>query len=217
MKKIIMALLICILVFMTAACGVEDKPVAEKYYKLMDQKEGTYYMETDVSEQFLDDPTDNQIMTSIAAEAIDGDKSIYLQGQETFTERQLTTGDKQYVINDQEKTYAVTKKADEQVEDKQEYVKSGDTTLNGKNCSYDQYQSEYTMEGQDGSEETHLFITRYLVDDNGELIGLRFYNQLKEGDKPFYRRTDVVTKFEEGKVPEGIFDLPQGYKKVEQQ
>ncbi|MCB6993349.1 hypothetical protein LI177_07645 [bacterium 210820-DFI.6.37] len=229
MKKIIALIVVVCMAAAVTACGggetSENGHVADQYHQLLEGKDTTYYYEADVVEQFMD--VEEEASESVMAEGRDGkDQYVIMEGSSQLEQRQIETEDITYVIFDPDKEYTAEPKAEEEEEDLElKYVTTSEMELEGKTYRYDEYQAEYEMEpimeadGEGESQaEIYLYVKRYLVDDSGQLYAIVTYNELKGTDgsdnEMIYQKIDTITKFQEGSVPDGIFDIPKDYKEV---
>lgn len=229
MKKLTAVILVLILLITVSACGNKEettagnkqssnKVSAENYHKLLEGKDSVFYYEADVTEEYPEDGMEAE--KSIMAEARDGKgRHVILTGTEKLDTRQIETEDAYYTVFEPDKEYTKELKEDLGEEDIDlTYKESSTMELGGTTYSYDEYQDEYEMEGfsEDSDDvimDTYLYIKRYLMDDSGALKAIMYIQQLKgkTGD-PIYRKVETITKLEENKVPDGIFDIPKGYK-----
>lgn len=226
-KRAAAAVLILALALALCACGEDqlkeiDGPVAEKYHQMMDGKDGTYYMETAVTEQFMEEGAEEEPVKSVSGEAIDGDRAVYLFGGDKLTDRQIVKGKKFINVSEESKTYFVSGYSPDEPEfDFENYKGSFETKHEGKLYRMDVYEDEYAMDSygedeQPSGKEVYIYIKKYVVDEQGKLAAIVYENREKGEDKSFYRRIDKVTKLQEGSVPEELFRIPGGYKKVEE-
>lgn len=230
MKKLGIFAVTLVLTLALTACSSSDEPkekeiegpVAEKYHQMMDVEKSTYYLETEVSEQFMEEGIDPEPMTSVSGTAIDGKQEAYLYGADQLTDRQIVKDGLYYNLSEEAKTYFITETSPDDLNLKfDHYVKSAEVEYKGKVYRYDEYEESCAMDSfaEDESEviqETYLYIKRYVVDSDGNLAAIVYQNKEKGEDKAFYQRVDKVTKLQEGSVPEGIFEIPSDYKKIEE-
>lgn len=229
MKKIVALIVVLCLAVSVTACGggetSENGHVADQYHQLLDGKDTTYYYEADVVEQFVEDGAEEP-SESIMAEGRDGkDRYVIMAGDSELDQRQIETEDTCYVIFDPDKEYTAEPKEDGEESLDLKYVTTSEMELDGKTYRYDEYQAEYEMypiledsaEG-DAEAEIYLYVKRYLVDNSGKLYAIVTLNELKgsggEENELIYQKTDTITKFQEGSVPDGIFDIPKDYKEI---
>lgn len=215
--------------FLLAACGDKSQeteiegPVAEKYHQMMDVEKDTYYLESQVTEEFLKEDTEAEPVTSVSGEAIDGDHKAYLFGESELTDKQIVIGDRYYNLSQEEKTYYISNDVDEVFEPEfDRYVKSMEVEYEGKIYRYDQYEDRMNMtsysedEKQPIEDEVTIYVKKYVVDDTGKLTAIVYENRDDGEESAFYRRVDKVTRLQEGSVPKGIFEIPKNYKKIEE-
>lgn len=225
MKKIVALLMALTMVGTLAACGGGggEKATPESYHKLLESRDSVYYYEANAVEEFPDDGTDPEEM--LVGEARDGNGSIVLlSGEEELDTRQIETKDSFYYVYDPDKEY--TREDKEDVEPAEmDFVETSEMEFDGKTYQYSEYQEEYEMEAyvDEESDETatdvFLYRQQYLVDDDGELYAIISIQEQKGRDGEenivIYKKTERITKFTEGKYPEGIFDVPGDYHEVD--
>lgn len=237
MKKVLALVFVLCLAVSVTACG-ESEPsenghVADQYHQLLENEDATYYYEASVVEQFMDMDGEEPV-ESIMGEGRDGkDKFVILAGEKSLDQREIETEDRYYTIFDPDKEYTIEMRetdlegeaAGEEEEDVDlTYTDTGEMEIDGKSYRYDEYQGEFDMETfsedpkDEGKTETYLYIKRYLVDKKGKLYAVAYLNELKgsggASNELIYQRIDTITKFQEGTVPEGVFDIPKDYKEV---
>ncbi len=228
MKKKFAAVLLSIAALALVACGggeADLKAAAEDYNKLLEGDDSTYYYEADVTEEFPEDEADPE--QSIMAEARDGKgKHIILSGVDELDTRDIETEDAYYYVYDPDKEYTKEPKEDLEEDMELQYAGTSEMELDGKTYSYYEFQDEYEMEGisEDGENtmmDTYLYKKRYLLDEKANLYAIVYLQEMegKDGDENqlIYKKVERITKLEEGKVPDGIFDIPKGYKNVTQE
>lgn len=227
-KRIGAVILAFTTLFLLVACGNESKeteikgPVAEKYHQMMDVEKDTYYLESQVTEEFLKEGTEAEPMTSVSGEAIDGDRAAYLYGENELTDKQIVIGDQYYNLSEEAKSYYISQDVDEVPEPEfDQYIKSVEVEYEGKTYRYDQYEDEMTVESYSEDEsgpvdEVNIYVKKYVIDEDDKLVAIVYENREDGEESAFYRRVDKVTKLQEGSVPKGIFEIPKGYKKIEE-
>lgn len=236
MKKAVSVILALALILTMAACGSKseeknkDGHVADKYHAMLDGDDARYYYEADVEDEFLDEGVRDEDAEgptkSVMAEGRDGkDRFALMEGEEKLETRQVDIDKVSYMISDADKEYT-KEKLEAEDETKLAYVKTDRMELDGKTYKYDEYQDSYEMpaepeEGEEADEEamdTYLYIKRFLVDDQGELVALVYRQEMKgeEGQEnmPIYQRIERITQLKDS-APEDIFEIPKDYKEVE--
>lgn len=225
MKKLIALLLTFTMLGSLAACGGE-KNTPETYHNMLENKEGVYYYEAEVEEEFPDEGTEP--MKSLGGEARDGKGSIVLlSGEKELDTRQIETPDSFYYVYEPDKTY--TKEALEAPSEsaKMTLQDQGTMEFDGKTYDYAEYVEEYEMESyvdedtQEAVAETFLYKQRYLLDKSGDLCAIIIVQEKKgvdgEENIPIYKKTERITKFTQGSYPEEVFEIPKDYKEITQE
>lgn len=227
MKKIIAGILTLLLTVSFTACGGNgggEKKTPETYYRLLESRDSTYYYEAEVEEVFPDES--EEVEKSLFGEARDGKGNLVVLGgtEKELDTRQIEKGETFYYVYDPDKEY--TEESIEEDEPmKMTFVESSEMKLDGKMFQYSEYQDEYEMESfidEDGdtiATDEFLYRQQYLVDEKGDLYAIISIQEQKGADGEentlICRRTERIKKFKEGSYPEGIFDIPDDYKKID--
>lgn len=232
MKKIITAAFVLLMVLSLTACGGASKSenghVADKFANLLEKEDSTYYYEAKLTEEFFDTEEEEEAEESVMAEARDGkDKLVILSGEDSLDQRWIEgKGKVDYTVDDLNKSYSELEKDDDE-NTSFKYVKTDEMELDGKTYQYDEYQDEFDIETSLEDDEvlaiedddSYVYIKRYLVDSSGDLYAIVYKNEKKgkegEANKLIHERVERITKFEANKAPDGVFDIPKDYKKVD--
>lgn len=243
MKKITAIILVFTMMCSLAACGKEDAKgesssqsqvssaesiPSAKYYQLLENNDSKYYYEANVVEEFIEDEVTE---TGLKGEARDGKGNyVLLSGEEKLDIRDIETKNAFYSVYDSDKEYS-REANDASIEGEEEgeeegidltYVKSDQMEMDGETYDYDEYQGKYEFEGYTEDEqvvmEEYVLIRRYVMNEKGELHALiELQEKIGENGKkntPIYRRTEKITKFQEGQFPENVFKIPKDYEEA---
>lgn len=243
MKKIAAMILVFTMICSLAACGKDDAKSqsssqsqvssgessipSAKYYQLLENDDSKYYYEANVVEEFIEDEVTE---TGLKGEARDGKGNyVFLSGEEKLDIRDIETKNAFYSVYDSDKEYSreasdapAEGEAGAEDEMKLTYVKSDQMEMDGKTYDYDEYQGKYEFEGYTEDEqvvmEEYVLIRRYVMNEKGELHALiELQEKIGENGKkntPIYRRTEKITKFQEGQFPENVFKIPKDYEET---
>jgi len=226
-KKNYKRILALCIVIMTAAviaagCGggddeesssQEKERAADKYAKVLTDKDGTYYLKVESGEETSDSADifkDTQIMAQegsdkkyVSSEA-NNSKQYYMDGKLYYYDGNAMT----YYVMDQGTNGDNTNDAYAPAED---YKKTKEKDFDGQQMECDIYENETTEEGVE-----LINRTEYYVDDKGDLKGIISEQLNKSSMKLVSRVTMKVQEFET-KIPEGIFTRPDGYEEIKEE
>lgn len=243
MRKIAAIILALVMVCGLTACGKGDTQSAKsepsdqsemssaengtasfKYHQMLESDNSKYYYEANVVEEFVEDEVTEE---GLKGEARDGKGNyVLLTGEEKLDIRDIETKNAFYSVYDSDKEYSRDENdaSDEGEEDAMEliYAKSDQMEMDGKTYDYDEYQGKYEFEGYTEDEqvvvEDYVLIRRYVMNEKGELHAIiELQEKIGENGKkntPIYRKTEKITKFQEGQFPKNVFKIPKDYEET---
>lgn len=204
----------------------ENNIASSKYHQMLESDNSKYYYEANVVEEFVEDEVTEE---GLKGEARDGKGNyVLLSGEEKLDIRDIETKNAFYSVYDSDKEYSKEENDAPNEEDEEglklTYVKSDQMEMDGKTYDYDEYQGKYEFEGytEDESEEVvaeeYVLIRRYVMDENGQLHAIvELQEKIGENGKkntPIYRRTEKITKLQEGQFPKNVFKIPKDYEET---
>ena len=220
---LLMILAICLAAFALSACEAEESGsaadpaeehevqdgAAKKYVDLLTSDKSEYYM-TIESEQKTPDSDD--VFRDVQTIAQDGSKKFV--ASDASQSLQYNLDGYFYYYDIQNKQYYKMKETGnvDEITDayapRNGYKKTVEKKFDGEKCQCDIFEKETTEEGI-----ALLNITEYYVDEEGQLVGVVSEQRNKDSDRLASRLVMTVTDFKT-KVPEGTFDLPDGYTEI---
>ncbi|MBQ9179884.1 MAG: hypothetical protein IJ132_03690 [Firmicutes bacterium] len=221
--SLLMIIAICLAAFALSACEAEESGsaadpgeeheiqdgAAKKYVDLLTSDKSEYYM-TIESEQKTAGSDD--VFRDVQTIAQDGAKKFVSSDANQSLQYNLDGYFYYYDIrNKQYYKMKETGNVDEITDayaPRNGYKKTEEKKFDDKKCQCDIFEKETTEEGM-----VMVNRTEYYVDEEGELVGVVSEQRNKDSDRLAGRLVMTVTDFK-SKVPEGTFDLPDGYTEI---
>lgn len=225
-KNYIRILALCVVIMaaaiLAAGCGSGDdeesssqekERAADKYAKVLTDKEGTYYLKVESGEETSDSADifkDTQVM------AQEGSDKKYVSSEANKSKQYYMDG-KLYYYDGNAMTYYVMDQG-AKGDDTNDAYAPAESYKKTKEKKYDRQQMECDIYENETTEEGIELINRteYYVDDKGDLRGIISEQLNKSSMKLVSRVTMDVLEFEE-KIPEGTFTRPDGYEEIKEE